>query len=949
MQPQQELYYKRIKLLGEGSFGKAYLVECVADKSLCVIKQMDMKNMSEEERKETKKEARILEALRHPNIVKFREVYNTKKGKLCIVMDYADGGDIAKKIKDARGTFFKESLILDWITQIALALKHCHDRKIIHRDLKTQNIFLTKDNKILLGDFGIAKVLNSTKQKCKTMVGTPYYLSPEIINNKAYNFKTDVWSLGIVLYEICALRPPFDADSLDGLALKIIRGNYSPIPSIYSRELKQLVNTMLQVEPLKRPSIHQLLKMPIIMNRIRSFLSESIRVNEFSHTILHNKQFVSEHDPTDIHQIQQKKPSNNNNLLNLPPHQNNNIIKNGNFFSPQNINVPQNNLINIAQQKQYEAQTPKVQPISQLQQQQKHQPHMYRQKQPGECNNYQNQKQIQHSNQIKGYQILQQQQLQPQKPVPIHILLQEKKNQIIKNEEIRKNNGKLHNKILDNFQQEDNIKIQQNKDLQGSKRRYENHREQMKKDIAEKKKQKSNNDDFFIEWALPISTKNNQNQNFNFDPKKDKNQNNLDLFSNKPKVQQNQPQQRYKIERSQSTSVINQQPQNNLQQKQENLHKNQKNQIYDKNQYKGILQQHNQNDQNFIKKQQLIQQQQQKQNGAPQTDQIQPKQEFQKSANNGNNNKQSEKLGLERKYSHQQIINHQPLSQINLNKKNLNEVQKKLNNINQQVQGIEEQDDEQQSEIESQNSYKKNNYDKNQKYNYNNNNIISNPNNDKKFVQKDPNNKENDLQNLYHYNNPNDISNMPYNNEEYVQQLLEDLKQIEENDNYIIKESPEQNQLKLGQKKNNEGDKKDTEYNEQNNVNKIQNTEKLQFEDIEEDDQKNDLKLKELDKSVAEILQKYENEEDREDDSSLLEESKQETLKLMLEKQLKLSNDNFQQIISCLKIKIKEFGLDILVIDTSICYKEIKEHITENKFEQFLAMFLLYIDIDEQL
>lgn len=98
---------------------------------------MDINNMSEEERKETIKEARILEALKHPNIVRFREVYKTKKGKLCIVMDFAEGGDLANKIKEARGVYFKENMILDWFTQIALAIKHCHDRKIIHRDLKT--------------------------------------------------------------------------------------------------------------------------------------------------------------------------------------------------------------------------------------------------------------------------------------------------------------------------------------------------------------------------------------------------------------------------------------------------------------------------------------------------------------------------------------------------------------------------------------------------------------------------------------------------------------------------------------------------------------------------------------------------------------------------------------------------------------------------------------------
>ena len=92
--------YKRIKLLGEGSFGKADLVECLSDHTQWVIKQMALNSMTEDERKATLKEAKILEALSHPNIVKFREVYKTKKGKLCIVMEYADGGDIGKTIKE---------------------------------------------------------------------------------------------------------------------------------------------------------------------------------------------------------------------------------------------------------------------------------------------------------------------------------------------------------------------------------------------------------------------------------------------------------------------------------------------------------------------------------------------------------------------------------------------------------------------------------------------------------------------------------------------------------------------------------------------------------------------------------------------------------------------------------------------------------------------------------
>lgn len=202
-------------------------------------------------------------------------------------MDFADGGDLQMKIKGNRGKFFTESQILDWFTQICLGMKHVHDRKILHRDIKAQNVFLTSTNRCLLGDFGIAKILNHTKAFTRTMVGTPYYLSPEIIERKKYNFQSDIWSLGVLLYELCALKPPFDGPNLHFLGMKIIKGVYPPISSHYSRELKNLVTQMLMVDPNKRPTIHQILQMSLIQTRIKHFLDETQYGSEFSHTILH--------------------------------------------------------------------------------------------------------------------------------------------------------------------------------------------------------------------------------------------------------------------------------------------------------------------------------------------------------------------------------------------------------------------------------------------------------------------------------------------------------------------------------------------------------------------------------------------------------------------------------------------------------------------------------------
>mmetsp|Transcript_860 Transcript_860/g.2064 ORF Transcript_860/g.2064 Transcript_860/m.2064 type:complete len:546 (-) Transcript_860:14-1651(-) len=289
--------YSRVRLLGEGSFGKCYLMRCASDQSLCVIKKISLKTLSRPEREEALREAKILEKFKHPNIIRFREVYRTTRGDLCIVMDYADGGDLQGRIVQQQGRFFSENQILDWFVQICLAMKHVHDRKVLHRDLKSQNVFLTRQGRVKLGDFGIARVLKTTIDKAVTMVGTPYYISPEIIESKPYSFKSDVWSLGVILYEMCALHPPFDASSLHYLAVKIVRGVYSPLATHYSSELKTLVAQLLSVNAEFRPTVNQILQMPIIKSRISNFLSESLKRNEFSHTILHNHDLFSPEPP----------------------------------------------------------------------------------------------------------------------------------------------------------------------------------------------------------------------------------------------------------------------------------------------------------------------------------------------------------------------------------------------------------------------------------------------------------------------------------------------------------------------------------------------------------------------------------------------------------------------------------------------------------------------------
>ena len=279
--------YKVIKLLGEGSFGKAYLCSKDSSDSLCVIKQIVVEDMTKQEKDDVYNESVILSKLDHPNIIKFFEVFESKIPKLTfnIVTEYADGGDLSEKIKAQNKTPFKESDILDYFTQICLALKHIHEKKIIHRDLKSGNVFLMKSGLVKLGDFGIAKGFKNTMDKAKTMVGTPYYLSPEILAGKPYDNKSDIWSLGVLLYEMMTFKMPFEAQSLPMLSMKIMRGNYTPPSSMYTKDLREIVSKCLMVEQTRRPSIKEILKMPIVQNRIKNFLDEVEYKKEFTKTI----------------------------------------------------------------------------------------------------------------------------------------------------------------------------------------------------------------------------------------------------------------------------------------------------------------------------------------------------------------------------------------------------------------------------------------------------------------------------------------------------------------------------------------------------------------------------------------------------------------------------------------------------------------------------------------
>eukprot|EP00758_Cryptobia_borreli_P014754 Tbor_TRINITY_DN5954_c4_g1::TRINITY_DN5954_c4_g1_i3::g.19319::m.19319/K08857/NEK1_4_5; NIMA (never in mitosis gene a)-related kinase 1/4/5 len=259
--------YTQIKILGKGAFGSAWLVQRNGDKAQLVAKEVRLTNMKPAERESAKHEISMLRKLDHPNITHYVDHFE-HRGSLYIVMEYANGGDLYTKIKSQGGVRFTEKEILHYFSQISLALLHLHHKRILHRDLKSQNVFLTQDGIVKLGDFGISTVLRNTCELKRTVCGTPYYFSPELCMNKPYNNKSDVWALGCILYELTTLNHAFDGSSMKALVQKILKGVYPPIHSSYSPNLAKLVAATLKLDPVRRPNVHEIVSSPYIREHL---------------------------------------------------------------------------------------------------------------------------------------------------------------------------------------------------------------------------------------------------------------------------------------------------------------------------------------------------------------------------------------------------------------------------------------------------------------------------------------------------------------------------------------------------------------------------------------------------------------------------------------------------------------------------------------------------------
>uniref|UniRef100_A0A8C2F3T5 non-specific serine/threonine protein kinase n=1 Tax=Cyprinus carpio TaxID=7962 RepID=A0A8C2F3T5_CYPCA len=258
---EERLHYIPIRVLGKGSFGEATLYRRTEDNSLVVWKEIDLNCLSDKKRRDVMNEISILSILHHNNIIAYFNHF-MDKNTLLIELEYCNGGNLCEKINQQKGVLFKEEVVVWYLYQITAAVAHIHKAGVLHRDIKTLNIFLTKTNLIKLGDYGLAKKLDSESSMAETCVGTPYYMSPELCQGVKYNFKSDIWAMGCVLFEMLTLTRTFDATNPLNLCVKIVQGNWTmEINSeIYTSDLIKLVYECLDQDPEKRPTAEQILE-----------------------------------------------------------------------------------------------------------------------------------------------------------------------------------------------------------------------------------------------------------------------------------------------------------------------------------------------------------------------------------------------------------------------------------------------------------------------------------------------------------------------------------------------------------------------------------------------------------------------------------------------------------------------------------------------------------------
>ena len=283
--------YTAIRFLGKGGFGEAYLVKSNMTKKNYVMKSINFELLDEKNKLYTINEAILLKNIDHPNIIKFKEVFEVKKPniQLIIIMEYAENGDLNKllEININKKIYFKENILINWLCQICSALKYIHYKKIIHRDIKPANIFMNNLGQIKLGDFGISKNLKNL-ELASSFVGSAYYTAPEMIYEEKYSYEIDIWALGVTFYELMNLKKPFRAE-YPAIYLEIKNKEVDEMNNIYSKPFRNLIYQMLKKNPKDRPKADDILNNLFIKEKIKGLIIEKINWVKSDKKIINEK------------------------------------------------------------------------------------------------------------------------------------------------------------------------------------------------------------------------------------------------------------------------------------------------------------------------------------------------------------------------------------------------------------------------------------------------------------------------------------------------------------------------------------------------------------------------------------------------------------------------------------------------------------------------------------
>jgi NIMA (never in mitosis gene a)-related kinase len=260
--------FLEVKILGKGTYGSVYKARRESDGVAYAVKVVSLSSLNHRETEDSVNEIRIMASFNSPFIVRFYEAFCDNK-RLCIVTEYCRLGDLSHLIerKKKKSKKFSEDVIWRFLLQLLDGLKVLHSCGVVHRDLKSANILLSAPDLLKIGDLGISTVLHKT-ELARTQIGTPLYIAPEVWKRRPYDQKCDMWSLGVLLYEMMTFTYPFMGNGSSDLAQRVCLGRYT-LPTLpYSNDLVSIVRRLLQVSPVLRPTAQEVLTLQCVRERM---------------------------------------------------------------------------------------------------------------------------------------------------------------------------------------------------------------------------------------------------------------------------------------------------------------------------------------------------------------------------------------------------------------------------------------------------------------------------------------------------------------------------------------------------------------------------------------------------------------------------------------------------------------------------------------------------------